>query len=118
MSEHPRLADVDTIVRALDGLLATDLRSLRVAALAFESVVLGNGRFVVAQAIDDEGNKHLLGVRNAARRTPSLYVRLFSELLMRGLRAQAPLLVDVDGCPRLAERVRAAFGERVRIEGG
>jgi hypothetical protein len=116
MSEAPLGTDVDALVRALDGALATDLRSLRVAALAFESVVLGSGRFVLAQAIDDEGNKHVLGVRNASRRTPSVYVRLFSELLMRGLRAQAPLLVDVDGCPRLAERVRAAFGERVRIE--
>ncbi len=118
MNPAPREADVDAIVRALDSAIAIDLRSLRISALCFESIVVRGCRVLVAQAIDHEGNKHLLGVRNAANRTPALYVRLFSELLMRGLRADTPVLVEVDGCTHLAERVRAAFGEHVRLAWG
>jgi hypothetical protein len=109
-------ADVESLVSALDQAIAADLRGLHVAALAFECVVLCGAPYVVAHAIDDEGNKHWLGVRS--RRSADTYVKLFSELLVRGLRAEHPLLVDVDRCPRLAERVRAAFGGFAQLGAG
>jgi len=35
---------------------------------------------------------------------------LFASLLVRGLRARAPILVDADGCAVLRMRILAAWG--------
>jgi hypothetical protein len=70
----------------------------------------------VAWALDEDGVKHWLAVRSAEAGVEAAYLTLLSDLLRRGLRATGPLLVDADGCARLAGRLHAALGEVVRAD--
>jgi hypothetical protein len=90
------------------------LRGLRLAALAFATIDR-EGPEVLAYAVDVEGWRHELARSSAPTHTPCRHVQLFADLLVRGLRAPHPIVVDVDRCPLLALRVRAAFGPRARI---
>jgi hypothetical protein len=96
--------------RALDPAIKGDLRDLRVAALAFKVVVSGDHPIVVAHAVDDEGDEHWLAVRGAPQGRTAAYLKIFSQLLRRGLRARGPMLVDADGCTELARSIDRALG--------
>ncbi len=100
-------------VHALQGSPIEDLRGLRIIALAFTLAVEGPHPIAVAWALDEDGVKHWLAVRSAEAGVEAAYLTLLSDLLRRGLRATGPLLVDADGCARLAGRLRAALGEVV-----
>ncbi len=104
-------------VHALDGSPIQDLRDLRIIALAFALAVEGEHPIAVAWALDEDGVKHWLAVRSAEAGVEAAYLALLADLLRRGLRATRPLLVDADGCARLAGRLRAALRGVVRADG-
>ena len=90
------------------------LRGLRIAGLAFETIDR-DGPAVRAYCVDVDGFEHELALHAAPTHSPCRHVQVFSDLLVRGLRAPHPIVVAVDGCPLLALRVRAAFGARARL---
>ena len=65
--------------------------------------------------VDVDGARHELALHAAPSHSPCRHVQIFSELLVRGLRAPHPVVVDTGGCPLLALRVRAAFGDRAHL---
>jgi len=92
------------------GLAATSLAHFDAAAIGVRDLLVGGGRFIEAYALDRSGVRHRVGVREVGRNAAQSRVALFESLLVRGLRAHAPLLVDVDRCQQLRARVRAAWG--------
>jgi hypothetical protein len=92
------------------GLAASNLGHVDVAAFGVRDLVVGGARLLEAYALDRAGVRHRVGVREVGRNAAGSRVALFESLLVRGLRAHAPLLVDVDRCQALRARIRAAWG--------
>lgn len=117
MPHLPALPPLDAAVQMLDAALVHDLRGLRLVALSFESVTLAGIRHVVAVAIDNEGERHWLGVRRVSvRRRSAAYLALFSSLMLRGLQVESCLLVRIERCPELGQRIRDTFGPGATFE--
>jgi transposase-like protein len=71
---------------------------------------------LVALGIDVQGRKHVLGLRLGATENATATTALLADLVERGLRADRPTLVVIDGAKALARAVRDVFGERARIQ--
>jgi len=108
----PRL---DLAFRAIKRDRTEDLRGLRFTALAFKVAVCGPLPIAVAYAIDHEGVEHWLGARSASRGVEPAYVDLLSDLMLRGLQAERPPIVDAGGYPRFARRLERALGSVVHV---
>jgi hypothetical protein len=106
----PRLDAAFGALKRGQGGQERDLRGLRVTALAFKLAVRGPRPIAVAYAVDEDGIEHWLAARSATRGVEITYLKLFSDLLVRGLQATRPLVVDADGCPRLAARLEHVLG--------
>jgi hypothetical protein len=111
----PRL---DLAVRALErdrDRCEQDLCALRLRALAFKVAVGGPRPIAVVYAVDEEGVEHWLAARSATRGVEAAYVELLSDLLLRGLQAERPPIVDAGGYPRFARRLEHALGPVVHV---
>jgi hypothetical protein len=87
-----------------------DLRKVRIAALAFRIVATPAAPVAIALALDEDGEEHCLAARVARHGAQAAYLRLFEDLLSRGLRASRRMLVDAGGSAWLARRIEHAFG--------
>jgi hypothetical protein len=95
---------------------AADLRDLRIVALAFTLVVDGPHPIALARALDEDGVEHWLALRGADHGVEAAYLSMLSDLLRRGLTVARPVIVDADGCARLATRLQLSLGEIVRAD--
>jgi hypothetical protein len=111
----PRLHLAFHAIKRDHGWTEQDLSGLRLAALAFKVAVGGPSPIAVAYAVDDEGAQHWLAARSATRGVEATYVELLSDLLLRGLRAERPPIVDAGGYPRFARRLEHALGPVVHV---
>jgi hypothetical protein len=87
------------------------------AAVAVRESTFHGRTFLEAYGVDVDGAVVVLGSGYAARGTPADRVALFASLLVRGLRAHRPLVVDVAGCTVLRRRMAAAWGWRAVFVG-
>ncbi|MGH7467819.1 MAG: transposase [Longimicrobiales bacterium] len=71
---------------------------------------------VVAVGVDVRGNKHVLGLWEGASEHSTTCKALLNELVERGLRTDASILVVLDGSKALSRAVRAVFGKRALIQ--
>ena len=86
------------------------LDDFALAAIGVRDVVLGGTRSIEAYALDRDGVRHRLALHPVHRNASAARAAVFASLLVRGLRARAPILVDADGCAVLRLRVLAAWG--------
>lgn len=96
--------------------LARDLSTIDLAVLMIDGLHVEDHVLLVALAIDADGNKHVLGIREGATENSTSCNALLSDLQERGLRTDRAILAVLDGSKALAKSVRAVFGSRVRIQ--
>ncbi|MCI0351423.1 MAG: IS256 family transposase [Acidobacteriales bacterium] len=71
---------------------------------------------IVALGVDQQGQKHVLGLWQGATENSTLVRELLVDLRERGLNTEAAILVVVDGAKALYKGVRDVFGERALIQ--
>ncbi len=71
---------------------------------------------LVSLAINVDGKKHVLGMREGATENATSCTQLLSDLRERGLRTDRTILAVLDGSKALAKAVRTVFGSRVRTQ--
>ena len=71
---------------------------------------------IVALGVDQQGQKHVLGLWHGATENSTLVRELLADLRERGLNTEAALLVVLDGAKALYKGVREVFGERALIQ--
>jgi transposase-like protein len=71
---------------------------------------------IVALGVDQQGQKHVLGLWHGATENSTLVRELLADLRERGLNTDAPILVVLDGAKALYKGVREVFGERALIQ--
>jgi transposase-like protein len=96
--------------------LARRLDNVDLAALMIDGLYVEDHVVLVALGIDVQGRKHVLGLRLGATENATATTALLADLVERGLRADRPTLVVIDGAKALARAVRDVFGERARIQ--
>lgn len=96
--------------------LGRDLGALDLGVLMIDGVYIDERVLLVALGIDASGEKHVLGVREGATENAASCTALLADLRERGLHADRPILVVVDGSKALPKAVRNVFGERAIIQ--
>lgn len=96
--------------------LERDLSTIDLAVLMIDGLHVDDHVLLVALAIDGDGKKHVLGMREGAIENATSCSELLSDLQARGLRTDRAILAVLDGSKALAKSVRAMFGSRVRIQ--
>lgn len=88
----------------------------RMLAVYVDAIFLGSHAVLVALGVDDEGRKHVLGLREGSTENGALTVALLEDLASRGLHAQKGLLFVVDGSKAIAAAVQQVFGDRALVQ--
>jgi transposase-like protein len=89
----------------------TDLIGLLIDGQYFRKQCL-----IVALGVDQQGQKHVLGLWQGATENSTLVRELLADLRERGLKTEAAILVVVDGAKALYKGVRDVFGERALVQ--
>jgi len=96
--------------------LSRDLSAIDLVALMIDGVYVKDHVMLVALAIDIDGKKHVVGVREGATENSAAVGELLSDMVDRGLRTGQRFLAVIDGSKALAKALRLAFGKRVLIQ--
>lgn len=96
--------------------LRRDLSAINLAVLMIDGLHVDDHVVLVAMAVDTDGNKHVLGLREGATENSTSCKALLADMESRGLRTDQPVLAVIDGSKALAKAITAVFGDRVLIQ--
>lgn len=102
--------------RRLAELMARDLSGLSLVALMIDGVHFAEHVVLAAVGIDQQGNKHVLGLREGATENAAACKALLADLIERGLAANGCVVVVIDGAKALHRAVTDTFGEGALIQ--
>ena len=102
--------------RKLAKLMSRELGSIAFTALLIDGVYFGEHLVLAAVGIDEQGEKHVLGLREGATENAAACRALLSDLVERGLNPERSLLVVMDGAKALHKAVVEVFGPRALIQ--
>jgi transposase-like protein len=102
--------------RSLAELLARELGGLDVAVLMIDGIVFAEVCCVVAMVITSDGTKVPVGLWDGDTENGTVVTDLLADLVARGLRYEAGLLVVIDGAKALATGVKRVFGRRALVQ--
>lgn len=95
---------------AFGELMAKDLSELSICALMIDGEQIGDHTVIVALGIDDQGNKHALGLREGTTENAAVCKGLLSDLVDRGLDFSNGILLVIDGGKGLRKAIKEVFG--------
>jgi putative transposase len=84
--------------------------------LEVDSKEFGEWTVTVALGVDSSGHKQVLGLWQGSSENSAVCVKLFEDLIERGLDPERPRLYVLDGSRALKKAVRKVFGEQVPIQ--
>jgi len=96
--------------------LSRRLDALQLCVLMLDGVHVAEHVLLVAVGIDEQGNKHVLGVREGATENAVCCRELLCDLRERGMSTERSVLVVLDGAKALTKAVREVFGNRALIQ--
>lgn len=97
-------------------LMGRDLSGLAISAVVIDGIHVGEHLVVGAIAVDEQGDKHVLGLHEGATENESVCKALIEDLVARGLRADRTRLFVIDGSKALAAAIRKTYGRRALIQ--
>ena len=101
---------------AMEQLLSRDLSGLDVAVLMIDGVHFADDVLVVAMAITADGTKIPVGLAHGDTENATVVKKVLADLVDRGLRFEAGLLVVLDGSKALRKAVNSVFGTRAVVQ--
>jgi putative transposase len=101
---------------ALAELMARDLTGLDIKVLMLDGEHMAERCVVVALAITADGTKVPVGLWDGSTENKTVVRSLLADLVERGLRFDAGLLVVCDGAKALSAAVREVFGAKALIQ--
>jgi len=85
-------------------------------AVMIDGIHIKDHLVLIALGIDDDGNKHVLGLWERATENHRVCSALLANLIERGLPVNRSLLFIVDGSKALTKAIRKTFGELALIQ--
>jgi putative transposase len=100
----------------LADLLGRDLSSIDAAVLMIDGIVFAECVCVAAMVITTDGTKVPVGLWDGDTENARVVKDLLADLVARGLRYEAGLLVVIDGAKALASGVKSVFGKYAVVQ--
>lgn len=107
---------VNATEQTLTEMMGRDLSALAICALIIDGIHVGDHLVVIALGIDEQGDKHVLGLHEGATENESVCKALFEDLVARGVRTDRSRLFVIDGSKALVAAIRKTFGRRALIQ--
>jgi putative transposase len=107
---------VSSTEQTLTKMMGRDLSELALCALIIDGIHVGDHLVVVALGIDEQGEKHVLGLHEGATENESVCKALVEDLVARGVRSDRSRLFVIDGSKALVAAIRKTFGRRALIQ--
>lgn len=101
---------------ALTTMMSRDLGSISIAAIIVDGIHLGEHLVVVALGVDEQGDKHVLGMCEGATENEAVCKMLLEDIVARGVRASRSILFVIDGSKALVAAIRRVFGKRALVQ--
>lgn len=107
---------VGSTTQTLTEMMGRDLSELAICALVIDGIHIGEHLVVIALGIDEQGDKHTLGLHEGATENESTCKALIEDLVARGVRSDRSRLFVIDGSKALVAAIRKTFGRRALIQ--
>ena len=107
---------VNATEQTLNEMMGRDLSALAICALIIDGIHIGDYLVVVALGVDEQGDKHVLGLHEGATENENVCKALIEDMVARGLRADRSRLFVIDGSKALVAAIRKTFGRRALIQ--
>jgi transposase-like protein len=107
---------VGATTQTLTEMMGRDLSALAICALIIDGIHMGDHLVVIALGIDEQGEKHVLGLHEGATENESTCKALIEDLVARGVRSDRSRLFVIDGSKALVAAIRKTFGRRALIQ--
>lgn len=107
---------VRATAQQLEQLCARRLENLNLVALLIDGIEFAGQVLVVALGVDENGQKHVLGLWQGATENATVCRALLEDLVERGLNLRRRYLVVIDGSQALRAAVERVFGERAEVQ--
>jgi transposase-like protein len=88
----------------------------RLLVIYVDGMVFGEHRIVAGVGIDNEGRKHVLGVREGATENAACVTGLLEDMLERGVGPDVNRLFVIDGSKALRQAIKAVYGDRSAVQ--
>lgn len=94
----------------LEDLLARRFDHLNIVAIYIDGIILGPHHVLTALGLDDQGTKHVLGMREGASENAAVVKGLLEDLVARGIGPGVRRLFIIDGSKALRAAIDAVYG--------
>lgn len=92
------------------------LEGLELLVLYVDGVRFGDHQVLVAVGVDEQGQKHVLGLAEGASENQVVVKGLLEELVQRGLKSDRKYLFVIDGSKALRSAIEAVFGSEHPVQ--
>jgi len=107
---------VNATEQTLTAMMGRDLSTLSICAVIIDGIHVSDHLVVIGLGIDEQGEKHVLGLHEGATENESVCKALIEDLIARGLRNDRSRLFVIDGSKALTAAIRKAFGKRALLQ--
>lgn len=107
---------IDAGERLLKELAERDFSKLDILAVWIDGIQLGPYHVICAVGVDDQGHKHVLGIREGATENAVVASSLLEDLVKRGLDPQRRRLFVIDGSKALRKAIDQVFGDKTPVQ--
>jgi transposase-like protein len=107
---------VEATSRQLKELCERDLSGSNFSVLIIDGLHIGDSVYIVALGVEAVGNKQIIGFREGSTENADVCVKLFEEMVGRGLRTGVPVLVVIDGSKALRSAVERFYGDGACVQ--
>ncbi len=105
---------VEASEKTLEALLVRKFDNVDLLAIYIDGIILGGGEnkhhVLTALGVDDQGKKHVLGMREGASENAAVVKGLLEDLVQRGIKAGVKRLFIIDGSKALRAGIDAVYG--------
>ena len=102
--------------KAMDEFLSRPLGELDIPVLVLDAKYFGEHMLLIALGVEHDGTKHVLGLVEGTTESERVCAGLLRNLIERGLDAERPRLVVLDGAKGLRSAVRTVLGNRALVQ--
>ena len=101
---------VEASEQKLEELMARRFDTVTILAIYIDGFRLGEHHVLAALGVDDQGNKHVLGLREGASENSAVVRALLEDLVARGIKPGINRLFIIDGSKALRAGIDAVYG--------
>ncbi len=92
-------------------LLERRLDDLNILIIYVDGLVYGDHNIIVAVGVDDQGYKHVLGIKTGATENSAVVTELLEDMVERGIKPGVRRLFVIDGSKALRKAIDAVYGQ-------